>query len=173
MARVATAVAALALVPVLGVSTSACLATPSAEDLVATGTIRTTIRDEDALAALRNYVAAVNTALARRGLEDLQTMTDPRCPCVALIEHIRERLADGGALEGARFRAGDLSVVEVASPLARVQARIAVSGYDVRSADGLVVRREPAREFTAVYTLRRVGDDWTVLDVERAPPTPE
>ena len=150
--------------------TTGCFGPPDAADLVAAHhSTGGRVSEADAVAALVEYVGVVNRALRTGDTEELATMSAQRCPCRELVAFIDESYADRAELIGASFDVGELSVQDLSGRQARVRARVAVSGYDVRNRDGLVVTSEPARRYVASYMLRRSDDrGWRVVDVTRA-----
>lgn len=126
------------------------------------------ITEFQAAGALREYVGAVNRALHTGRTTTLASMTGRACPCRDLVELIADRYRDHGAIVGASFGAGDVTVLQRRGREARVQAQMSVSRYHVRTPDGLAVGRQRAQEYVATYTLRRRGSAWSVVDVRQA-----
>jgi hypothetical protein len=147
-------------------ATGGCAGGPDAADLVS-HEAGARVSEADAAAALLDYVGVVNAALGSGETDDLAAMTAPSCPCRDLVGLIDAGFADGGALVGAAFDVGDVTVLGVRARRARVRARVSVSRYDVRNRDGLMLATRPAQEFVATYTLRLRADAWRVVDVHQ------
>lgn len=153
---------ALALV---SISASACMAMPDAAELQRRASEGPTLSGPEATEALRSYADMVNDALRGAGVESLAEVTDPQCPCAGLVDMIRRGTAGGGGFVDATFSAEDLEVRSAGGSTAVVRARVSISAYQVRNADGVLVDRQPAVSYRADYALRTDGDQWRVVDV--------
>lgn len=128
-----------------------------------------TMTEDQVVAYLNDYVDRINTALEGDGVSDLAEVTDPDCPCSALVTQIKSGTGGNGGFIGARFTAEQPEVLSLEGPTARVRAHISISKYTVKNTDGIVVARKPAAAFDAVYTLHSTtGGGWAVTDVQRA-----
>lgn len=159
--------AAAALAPVVLVA-AGCSLTPDATELVSDeSSAGPPVSEADAAAAMLDYFEVVNQALRSGQTDDLAAMTDPACPCEALVHLVDERFDDGGRLRGASFDAGAVTVLERSPGQARVRTRVRVSKYAELNGDGLTVGRQPERTYVATYTLSVDDDAWRVVDVHR------
>lgn len=157
--RTATVVALAAM------SAAACVPTPDAADLQRGAAEGPTLSGEQAVDAVGSYVEMINEGLRGGGVEELAEVTDQRCSCYALVDMIEEGTTGGGELVGAEFSADDLSVRSAEGARAVVRARIGITAYRVRSADGVVVDRVPSESYVADYTVHTDGDRWRVVEV--------
>lgn len=145
-----------------------CVATPDAADLVDNQTdAGPLVSKSEAAGALMDYMSVANDALDSGDTVELDAMTGATCPCRELVGYIHGNTYEGGRLIDASMTASDVTVVERTGRKADVSARVSVSAYAVRTADGLVVGRQPEREFLATYTVQTDGGDWQVVDVKR------
>ncbi|MGH3367870.1 MAG: hypothetical protein ACRDOY_11770, partial [Nocardioidaceae bacterium] len=145
-----------------------CVGTPDAADLVDNQTdAGVLVSKPEAAGALQDYMSVVNDALDSGDIGELDAMTGEDCPCRELVGYIHGNTYEGGQLIDASMTADEVTVVGRTGREADVSARVSVSAYAVRTADGLVVGRQPEREFAATYTVRTDGSDWQVIDVKR------
>jgi hypothetical protein len=165
-ANLARCAATLATVAVLVVATSGCATTPDAADLVSEqATTGEPVSEAEAAAALLDYFGAVNEALDGGDTGELAALTGPECPCRDLVGLIHSRYAEGGELVGASFDAEAVTVLGRQARRAQVRARVMVSRYNIRNADGLMLETRPAQQYVATYTVELGEENWRVVDV--------
>ncbi|MGH3318104.1 MAG: hypothetical protein ACRDO0_18330 [Nocardioidaceae bacterium] len=153
-------------VAVLVVVTGGCATTPDAADLVSEqATTGEPVSEAEAAAALLDYFGAVNKALQSGDTDELAALTGPECPCRDLVGLIHSRYAEGGELVGASFDAEAVTVLGRQARRAQVRARVMVSRYNIRNADGLMLETRPARQYVAAYTVELGEENWRVVDV--------
>jgi hypothetical protein len=153
-------------VALLVVATSGCATTPDAADLVSEqATTGEPVSEAEAAAALLDYFGAVNEALDSGDTDELAALTGPECPCRDLVGLIHSRYAEGGELVGASFDAKAVTVLGRQARRAQVRARVMVSRYNIRNADGLMLEARPARQYVATYTVELGEENWRVVDV--------
>lgn len=151
-----------------GLLAGGCGTTPDAADMVADrATSGPTVTEAEAAGALLDYADTVDAALSTGDTAALDGMSGPECPCRDLVALVETRFARGAELVGASFDMIDVTVQRRRGSRARVSARVTVSEYRILNADGLRIGTQPQQEFSAVYTVQRDGDTWTVVDVER------
>jgi hypothetical protein len=165
-ANLARCAATVATVAVLVVATSGCATTPDAADLVSEqATTGEPVSEAEAAAALLDYFGAVNEALGSGDTDELAALTGPECPCRDLVGLIHSRYAEGGELVGASFDAEAVTVLDRQAGRAQVRARVMVSRYNIRNADGLMLETRPAQQYVATYTVELGEENWRVVDV--------
>jgi hypothetical protein len=153
-------------VALLVVVTSGCATTPDAADLVSEqATTGEPVSEAEAAAALLDYFGAVNEALKTGDTDQLAALTGPDCPCRDLVGLIHSRYAEGGELVGASFDAEAVTVLGRQARRAQVRARVMVSRYNIRNADGLMLETRPERQYVATYTVELGEENWRVVDV--------
>jgi len=153
-------------VAVLVVVTSGCATTPDAADLVSEqATTGEPVSEAEAAAALLDYFGAVNQALDSGDTDELAALTGPECPCRDLVGLIHSRYAEGGELVGASFDAEGVTVLGRQARRAQVRARVMVSRYNIRNADGLMLEARPEQQYVATYTVELGEENWRVVDV--------
>jgi hypothetical protein len=153
-------------VALLVVVTSGCATTPDAADLVSEqATTGEPVSEAEAAAALLDYFGAVNEALETGDTDQLAALTGPDCPCRDLVGLIHSRYAEGGELVGASFDAEAVTVLGRQARRARVRARVMVSRYNIRNADGLMLETRPEQQYVATYTVELGEENWRVVDV--------
>lgn len=158
----------LSTVAVVATTAVGCAGTPDAADLVSDQAASgPRVSEAAAAAALRDYFGAVNEALDSGDIEDLAAMTGPQCPCRDLVGLLADRFDDDGELVGASFDATDVTVLARENRQAQVRARVSVSEYVVRNADGLRLDRQRPQQYVATYTVRLRDDAWRVVDVRQ------
>jgi hypothetical protein len=163
LARWAVTVTTAALIVV---ATSGCATTPDAADLVSEqATTGEPVSEAEAAAALLDYFGAVNQALDSGDTDELAALTGPACPCRDLVGLIHSRYAEGGELVGASFDAEAVTVLGRQARRAQVRARVMVSRYNIRNADGLMLETRPAQQYVATYTVELGEENWRVVDV--------
>ena len=114
------------------------------------------------LATVREYFDAANYAIQTGDTTRLKAVTDPGCPCYALVDHIESDRWAGRHAIGAAFRMEKVQLTSLLGNSASVTVLSSLPRYDVVDAEGRHVVTVPAQRGSVDYTLVRFSGSWHV-----------
>lgn len=123
--------------------------------------------EEQVLAAVRTYYAAVDTASATGDVTGMNALTLPSCDCRKLARGIADSYRAGDRVEGVVHTLIDPHVDKVQPLAAFVSARLRISAHVFVTKDGSR-KSEAADEFPIRVLLARKADQWLIIAVEDA-----
>lgn len=123
--------------------------------------------EQQVLAAVRAYYAAVNTAGDTGDVAPLAALSTPDCDCRKLVKAIADAYASGTRIIGAVDTLLSPHVARIAPPGAVVEGRLRVSEHQLVLKDG-TTKNEPADEFGIEILLGKKASQWLILSVRDA-----
>jgi hypothetical protein len=122
--------------------------------------------EAQALAAVQNYYASIDSAIRTGETQHLSTLVTADCVCGRMIRFIADVWKEG-TVRGSRFFVVDTAKVRDFSP-GVVVLDVSVSGdaYEIVRKDGSVTQRYPAdRGKRVVVTTIRRDEKWLIQDI--------
>ncbi|MDX6224928.1 MAG: hypothetical protein QOE64_1304 [Frankiales bacterium] len=123
--------------------------------------------DQQVLAAVRAYYAAVNHAAATSDTAGVLATTLPACTCRSLVSYINGLRAKGQGLRNARDEVAEMHVMQVTKDFAVVSVMYFSPAHQVVDLkSGKVLESFPSKQFQAQVTVKAVTSAWLVA-IER------
>lgn len=119
--------------------------------------------EEQVLAAVRAYYAAVNYAAETGDTSRVLATTTPECSCRSVASYIDGLQAKGQGLRNARNELGGLRVTQVTASFAVVAVNYLSPRHQVVDLkSGRILETFPSKRFVAQVTVKAVASNWLV-----------